>query len=70
METLTISAKYIKGKLIPLESLPKDLDYDALIILMRHENKTEQKNLLKIKPLSMGKIKTNLSREEIYNEGK
>ena len=68
METITISAKCNNGKLIPLKPLPKGTDYDALIILMRPEKKTEQKNLLKIKPLSLGKIKSNLSREKIYDE--
>ncbi len=68
METLTISAKFKDGKLIPLEPLPKNLNYDALIILMRSDKEINQKDILKIKPLSLGKIKSNLSREEIYNE--
>ena len=45
METITISAKCNNGKLISLEPLPKGTGYDALIILMRPENKTEQKTI-------------------------
>jgi len=69
METLTISAKYNNGKLIPLEPLPQGVDFDAIILLIRPEKKTKQ-NLIKIKPLSMGNIKSDLSREELYNEEK
>jgi len=68
METLTISAKYQNGKLIPLEPLPKGLDYDAVIILLRPEKKLNQKDLLNIIPISLGEIKSDLSREQIYHE--
>lgn len=66
MKTLTIPAKYKNKKIIPLEPLPDDSIYDAVIILLKKDSITSQKDLLKIKPLSMGKIKSNLSREEIY----
>ena len=69
METLTISAKYQNGELIPLEQLPKGLNYDAIIILLQPEEKElSQKNLLDIMPISLGKIKSDLSRKHIYNE--
>ena len=68
METLTISAKYQNGKLIPFEPLPKGTDYDAIIILLHPTKKLNQKGLLKVIPVSLGKIKTDISRKQIYHE--
>lgn len=68
MKTLTIPAKCKNKKIIPLEPIPDNSTYDAVIILLKEDDKISQKDLLKIKPLSMGKIKSNLSREKIYSE--
>ncbi len=68
METLIIPAKLKNKKIIPLKPLPAKSNYDALIILIKKNKKIDQRGLLKIKPLSLGKIKSNLSREEIYRE--
>ena len=69
METISINAKYQNGKIIPLEPLPKGNNYDAIIILLRPERKIKQKKIINIQPLSLGKIKTEISREHIYHEG-
>lgn len=66
MNTLTIQAKCKNKKTISLEPIPDNSTYDAVIILLKEDTRINQKELLKIKPVSMGKIKSNLSREEIY----
>jgi len=72
MQTITIPAKYKNKKLIPLKPLPEDSDYEAVILLIKSQDKPkkklDQRGLLKIKPLSLGKIYSNLSREIIYEK--
>ncbi len=68
MEILTIPVKYKNKKLIPLNSLPDNVDTDGIVILFKQEQKKDPKGLLNIKPLRLGLLKSKISRENAYSE--
>ncbi|MGB9722115.1 MAG: hypothetical protein ACPL28_11645 [bacterium] len=66
METLTIPAQYKNKKLKPLTQLPKDGEYEAIIVLIRADKQKNHSRLLKLKPLSLGKELKSLTRGNLY----
>jgi len=66
METLTIPAQYKNKKLTPLAPLPRDGEYEAIIVLIKTNKQKNYNMLLKLKPISLGKELKPLTRKNFY----